>query len=75
MQVFWLVLLQHAPPVLWLQWEEMPWMTVEPEFISILLGKGILQCEYTTRLLAHDTAGGQEQNRHRDDMPDKDFSI
>jgi hypothetical protein len=42
MQVFWLVLLQHAPPVLWLQWEEMPWMMVEPVFISIWLAKGIL---------------------------------
>ena len=37
MQVCGVLLLQHAPPVLWLQWEEMPWMTVEPEFISVWL--------------------------------------
>ena len=48
MQVWWVLLLQHAPPVLWLQWEDMPWMTVEPVFIGVWLDKGVLSANIRT---------------------------
>ena len=68
LKVSWPSQLQHAPPVPWVRWEEMPWITVEPKFISALLHQRNKWVDLKT--ISTPMTEGQDQNRqHLNKLP------